>query len=397
MEFYLIIKFVFFSLLISLCFSSLITIVYYDVNYLNLCTNNLAQNNINFQVNYMVITFNFPQNGNLTFECLYFDTFTLSDSTNTPNILMFSFNNTNTMNNYWLQNQNLQNTNFILDENNILFKPIIMSSCSSSSSCGNNGPYSCSSYCTSYPITKYYYNTTMPRKPSAAPKQLQRKKPEHPKYSEMISAALTDLKEKSGSSPQAILKYIIANYKVDPKNARIQIRHALKRGHELKRLVKIKGSYRLSSVGNKKAAKGGAAAPASPKKKKSAAHAGDAASGAEAPKAAKRKRVASRSPAKAKKAAAPPKAKKARAASKSPKPKKAAAATTARKPAASPKVAKKSSASAGAEAASPRNRPARRASAAGGAVTKAAPKSRKSTASAATKKKKAANVSASSS
>ena len=37
---------------------------------------------------------------------------------------------------------------------------------------------------------------------------------EHPKYVDMIVAAITALKERSGSSRQAILKYIVANYKV---------------------------------------------------------------------------------------------------------------------------------------------------------------------------------------
>jgi histone H1/5 len=46
----------------------------------------------------------------------------------------------------------------------------------------------------------------------------QAKKPakpaEHPTYSEMVKAALAALKERSGSSRQAIGKYIKANYKV---------------------------------------------------------------------------------------------------------------------------------------------------------------------------------------
>ena len=55
--------------------------------------------------------------------------------------------------------------------------------------------------------------------PAAAPAKVKKaakpKKPAaHPKYSEMIAAALGALKERSGSSRQAILKYIQANYKV---------------------------------------------------------------------------------------------------------------------------------------------------------------------------------------
>ena len=47
-------------------------------------------------------------------------------------------------------------------------------------------------------------------KKKAAPK----KPAAHPMYKEMIAAALTALASKSGSSKQAISKYIAANYKV---------------------------------------------------------------------------------------------------------------------------------------------------------------------------------------
>merc|ERR1712152_7908 len=46
----------------------------------------------------------------------------------------------------------------------------------------------------------------------------------------MIAAAITALKDRTGSSRQAILKYICANYKVDAAKAAVQIRLALKRG-----------------------------------------------------------------------------------------------------------------------------------------------------------------------
>ena len=51
----------------------------------------------------------------------------------------------------------------------------------------------------------------------------------HPKYSVMIVSAIKALKERNGSSRQAILKYITANYKVEPKKAAIQLRLSLKR------------------------------------------------------------------------------------------------------------------------------------------------------------------------
>ena len=51
-----------------------------------------------------------------------------------------------------------------------------------------------------------------PAKKAAAKKPA--KAPEHPKYSEMISQAIATLKERKGSSRQAIIKYIRANFKV---------------------------------------------------------------------------------------------------------------------------------------------------------------------------------------
>merc|ERR1712001_432013 len=52
----------------------------------------------------------------------------------------------------------------------------------------------------------------------------------HPKYSVMIAAAITALKDRTGSSRQAILKYICANYKVDAAKAGQHLRMALKAG-----------------------------------------------------------------------------------------------------------------------------------------------------------------------
>merc|ERR1712168_436030 len=69
---------------------------------------------------------------------------------------------------------------------------------------------------------------------SDAPKAKKAAKPKapaaHPKYSVMIAAAITALKSRTGSSRQAILKYIVANYKVDADKAATQVRLALKRG-----------------------------------------------------------------------------------------------------------------------------------------------------------------------
>ena len=50
----------------------------------------------------------------------------------------------------------------------------------------------------------------------------------HPKYTDMAIAAIAALKERTGSSRQAILKYIVANYKVDAAKAPVYLRLALK-------------------------------------------------------------------------------------------------------------------------------------------------------------------------
>ena len=78
------------------------------------------------------------------------------------------------------------------------------------------------------------YQLKMTAAAAAAPKVKKATKPKapaaHPKYSVMIAAAITALKDRTGSSRQAILKYICANYKVDAVKAATQVRMALKRG-----------------------------------------------------------------------------------------------------------------------------------------------------------------------
>merc|ERR1712054_74524 len=119
----------------------------------------------------------------------------------------------------------------------------------------------------------------------------------HPKYSVMIAAAITALKDRTGSSRQAILKYICANYKVDAAKAAVQIRLALKRGVAKGALKMARasgkgaGSYKLVKVEKPKKTK-------KPKAKK--------------PKAAKKaKKPAAKKTKKPKKAAKKPAAKKA--------------------------------------------------------------------------------------
>ncbi|XP_063588885.1 histone H1-delta-like [Penaeus indicus] len=74
----------------------------------------------------------------------------------------------------------------------------------------------------------------------------------HPKYSEMVAAALRALKERNGSSRQAILKFILASFQVeDEKVAGVHLKQALRRGVADGSLQQTKGtgasgSFKLS-------------------------------------------------------------------------------------------------------------------------------------------------------
>merc|ERR1712078_70937 len=134
----------------------------------------------------------------------------------------------------------------------------------------------------------------------------------HPKYSVMIAAAITSLKDRTGSSRQAILKYICANYKVDAAKAAVQVRLALKRGVAKGALKMARasgkgaGSYKVVKVEKPKKVKK-AKNPKAKKPKK-------AAKKPAAKKAAKKPKKAAKKPAAknpAKKAAKKPAAKKA--------------------------------------------------------------------------------------
>merc|ERR1711923_624202 len=86
----------------------------------------------------------------------------------------------------------------------------------------------------------------------------------------MIASAITALKDRTGSSRQAILKYICANYKVDAAKAAVQVRMALKRGVAKGALKMARasgkgaGCYKVVKVEKPKAAK----KPKKPKAKK---------------------------------------------------------------------------------------------------------------------------------
>ena len=76
----------------------------------------------------------------------------------------------------------------------------------------------------------------MPEKKAAAKKAA----PEHPTYSVMIADAITSLKDRKGSSKQAIEKFICANYKVGP-TYNVHLKMALKKGVASETLVQVKG------------------------------------------------------------------------------------------------------------------------------------------------------------
>lgn len=132
------------------------------------------------------------------------------------------------------------------------------------------------------------------------------KKPaDHPKYSEMIGAAIAALKERSGSSRQAIAKYIAANYKVGD-SAGTHIKMALKKAVAKGDLVQVKGTGASGSFKLPKKA---------PAPKKPAAAKKPAAKKPAAKKAAAKKATPKKTPKKAakktpKKAAKKPAAKK---------------------------------------------------------------------------------------
>ena len=79
-----------------------------------------------------------------------------------------------------------------------------------------------------------------PKKAAAKPK----KPVEHPKYSEMVSQAVSSLKERGGSSRQAILKYIMQTFKVgnDEKVVNTHLKTALKSGVKNGGLKQSKGT-----------------------------------------------------------------------------------------------------------------------------------------------------------
>ena len=78
-----------------------------------------------------------------------------------------------------------------------------------------------------------------------------KKSSDHPTYAVMISSAISTLKDRTGSSRQAITKFVCANYKVDADKAAPHLLRALKKGVQdgvfkmARQSGKGAGSYKL--------------------------------------------------------------------------------------------------------------------------------------------------------
>ncbi|KAM7297790.1 histone H1-III-like [Ixodes scapularis] len=92
--------------------------------------------------------------------------------------------------------------------------------------------------------------------------------PTHPKVSAMVTASISALKERGGSSLQAIKKYMSANYKVDVEKLSPFIRKYLKSAVAAGALVQTKGKGATGSF--KLSAKSDKPSPAARKPKKEA-------------------------------------------------------------------------------------------------------------------------------
>ena len=92
-----------------------------------------------------------------------------------------------------------------------------------------------------------------PKKAVKAVVKKPKAKPTHPPTSEMVNTAIKTLKERGGSSLQAIKKYIAANYKVDVEKLAPFIKKYLKSAVTAGTLIQTKGkgangSFKLSAA-----------------------------------------------------------------------------------------------------------------------------------------------------
>ncbi|XP_015610364.1 histone H1 [Cephus cinctus] len=90
------------------------------------------------------------------------------------------------------------------------------------------------------------------KKSAAAKAKKPRSKPTHPKTADMVISAIENLKDRSGSSLQAIKKYVVTTYKVDVEKQAPFIKKYIKTAVASGALVQTKGkgaagSFKLSS------------------------------------------------------------------------------------------------------------------------------------------------------
>merc|ERR1712241_946719 len=167
-------------------------------------------------------------------------------------------------------------------------------------------------------VTIKYYNNKHKMADAAAPapapvkKVAKAKKPAkpaaHPPFKAMILAAIPALKERGGSSRQAILKYIVANNKVDAAKAAGPLKLALRKALSAGTIVKAKdagkgaGKFKIGKVEKPKKAPKAKKPKAKKVVKKKAAKKPAAKKAAKKPakKAAPKKKAAAKKPAKKK-------------------------------------------------------------------------------------------------
>ncbi|XP_029658582.1 histone H1B-like [Formica exsecta] len=116
-------------------------------------------------------------------------------------------------------------------------------------------------------------NPAPAKKTNKSKAKSQEKKASRPATSEMVTAAIKELKDHKGSSLQAIKKYIVATYKVDGEKVAPFIRRYLKAAVSSGAVVQTKGkgasgSFKLSTDNSKPKTKVQAKRPSKPASKK---------------------------------------------------------------------------------------------------------------------------------
>jgi histone H1/5 len=123
--------------------------------------------------------------------------------------------------------------------------------------------------------------TSTVRRRQQANKMPPKAAPAHPKYEDMVKAAILALKDRNGSSVPAIAKYLGSNFKLPGNFKKIlstQLKNLVKSG----KLLKVKASYKLGEALKK--------APKKPKKKAAPKKKKPKAKKAKKPKAKKAKK-----------------------------------------------------------------------------------------------------------